>query len=54
MTSTLETAFWLAVIGMVGIFVFMVLFFLLIVGLDKLFPHTEAPKENNEDLMTEG
>ncbi len=48
MTSTLETAILLAAIGIIGIFVFMALFFFIIMGLERLFPHREEPKTVEE------
>lgn len=41
MTPTLETTLFIAVVGIAGIFIFMMLFYLMIVGLDKYLPHQE-------------
>ncbi len=45
MTSTIETTLWIAAIGITGIFVFMAIFYLLIIGLDKLLPFEEVKAE---------
>lgn len=42
MTPTIETTLLIAGIGITGIFVFMAIFYMLIVGLDKLLPFEEA------------
>ncbi len=44
MTSTIETTLLIAGIGITGIFVFMAIFYLLIVWLDKLLPYEEEAK----------
>lgn len=44
--STIETALLIAGIGIVGIFIFMAVFYLLILALDKLFPPEEENTEN--------
>jgi Na+-transporting methylmalonyl-CoA/oxaloacetate decarboxylase gamma subunit len=31
--------------GMVALFLFMFIFYLLIIGIDKVFPHKEEPKK---------
>ena len=50
MTPTVETTLLIAGIGMTGIFVFMAIFYLLIIGLDKLFPFEKTkPAEYNID-----
>ena len=41
MTPEIETSLLIAGISMAGIFVFMALFYLVIVGLDKLLPFQE-------------
>ena len=41
MTPTVETTLLIAAISMTGIFVFMAIFYLVIVGLDKLLPFEE-------------
>ncbi|MDD3788057.1 MAG: OadG-related small transporter subunit [Petrimonas sp.] len=41
MTETIDKALEIAGIGIVGVFVFMILFYLMILGLDKLFPYKE-------------
>lgn len=41
MTTTLQTALFIALVGIVGIFIFMFIFYLLIKGLDKWFPFEE-------------
>ncbi|MDO5665632.1 MAG: hypothetical protein Q4G63_10310 [Bacteroidia bacterium] len=42
MTPTIENTLLIAGIGIAGIFVFMAIFYLLIIGLDKLLPFEEA------------
>jgi len=42
MTPTIETSLLIAGISMAGIFLFMAIFYLLIIWLDKLFPFEEA------------
>lgn len=44
MTTTLQTALFIALVSFIGIFVFMAIFYLLIRGLDKWLPY----KENEE------
>ncbi|WP_418892501.1 OadG-related small transporter subunit [Limibacterium fermenti] len=44
MTLVLKQALEIAGLGIVGVFVFMALFYLLIRGLDKLLPHKEDDK----------
>lgn len=41
MTPTIQTSLFVAIIGIVGIFIFMFLFYLMIKGLDKLLPFEE-------------
>jgi hypothetical protein len=55
MTATVEKALLIAGIGMVGIFVFMALFYLLILALDRFLPfHEEMPAEElSEDSITD-
>lgn len=47
MTTTIQTSLFIALVGLVGIFIFMLIFFLLIKGLDKWFPNEEDKKKNN-------
>lgn len=47
MTPTVETALLIAVIGIVGIFIFMALFYLMIIALEKYLPYKEE-KVNTE------
>ncbi len=42
MTPTIETSLLIAGVSMAGIFVFMAIFYMLIIGLDKLLPFEEA------------
>lgn len=44
MTPTVETALIITGIGMVGIFIFMAVFYLLILALDKFLPNEEEGK----------
>ena len=55
MTPTVEKALLIAGIGMVGIFIFMALFFLLILALDRFLPYQEEKpsEELSEDTITE-
>jgi len=55
MTPTVEKALLIAGIGMVGIFIFMALFFLLILALDRFLPYQEEKQseELSEDSITE-
>jgi len=45
MTTTVQTTLLIAVIGIVGIFIFMALFYLLIIALDKYLPYQEKEPE---------
>ncbi len=45
MTTTLQTAIIIAILGIVGIFAFMAIFYLLIKGLDKWLPYEEEEQE---------
>jgi hypothetical protein len=51
MTATTEKALLITGIGMVGIFVFMALFYLLILALDRFLPYQE--EKQTEDLSEE-
>ncbi|MBK5194845.1 MAG: hypothetical protein JJE08_02265 [Proteiniphilum sp.] len=55
MTPTVEKTLLIAGIGMVGIFVFMTLFYLLIIALDRFLPYQEerATEELSEDSITD-
>jgi len=46
MTETLQTTLFLAIIGIIGIFIFMIIFYILIKLLDKWLPYE---KEKQED-----
>jgi hypothetical protein len=48
MTPTIETALFIALVGIVGIFIFMFIFFLMIKGLEKWFPF-EGNKQKDID-----
>lgn len=50
MTPTVQTTLLIALIGIVGIFIFMSLFYLLILALDKYLPYQE---EKPEEEVTE-
>ncbi|MDY9919787.1 MAG: hypothetical protein U2P89_13080 [Proteiniphilum sp.] len=41
MTPTIQTALFIAVVGLIGIFVFMSFFYLIILALDKYLPYQE-------------
>ncbi len=47
MTTTIQTSLFIALVGLVGIFIFMLIFFLLIKGLDKWFPNEEDKQKDN-------
>ena len=47
MNTSLQSSLLIAGIGMAGIFIFMAIFYLIIVWLDKLLPH-EIPLEMEE------
>lgn len=55
MTPTVQTALLIAGIAMTGIFIFMIIFYLLIMGLDKLLPFQEqkSVEERIEEEYTE-
>ena len=48
MTPIVQTTLLIAAISMVGIFVFMAVFYLLIVALDKIFPYKEDRNSTDE------
>ncbi|NLX65450.1 MAG: hypothetical protein GXZ19_01525 [Bacteroidales bacterium] len=48
MSPTVQTALLISGIGMIGIFIFMALFYLLILALDKLLPHKEEAKADEK------
>lgn len=50
MTTTLETALFLALVGIVGIFIFMSIFFLMIKGLEKWFPYKDSKQNDNDEI----
>ncbi|SEA18364.1 hypothetical protein SAMN05216331_12411 [Porphyromonadaceae bacterium KH3R12] len=41
MTPTIQTALFIAIVGIAGIFVFMSFFYLIILALDKYLPYQE-------------
>lgn len=41
MTSTIQTTLFIALVGIIGIFIFMSFFYLIILALDKYFPYQE-------------
>jgi hypothetical protein len=45
MTTTIQQAFFMAGVGIIGIFAFMTIFYLLIKALDRLLPYDEEEKE---------
>ncbi|WP_158602582.1 OadG-related small transporter subunit [Proteiniphilum sp. X52] len=45
MTPTTQTALFIAVVGVAGIFVFMSFFYLIILALDKYLPYQEEKPE---------
>lgn len=48
MTPTIQTALFIAVVGLVGIFVFMAFFYLIILALDKYLPFREEKPAEEE------
>ncbi len=48
MTTTIQQALFVAGVGIVGIFAFMTLFYLLIKALDKFFPYNEEEEMKEE------
>jgi hypothetical protein len=55
MTPTIENALLIAGIGMVGIFIFMAVFYLLILALDRFLPFQEVKPivEVSEESITD-
>ncbi|WP_294082616.1 hypothetical protein [Proteiniphilum sp. UBA5384] len=51
MTSTIQTTLFIATIGIVGIFIFMSFFYLIILALDKYLPYQE--EKPTEEFMEE-
>lgn len=49
MTPALETSLLIAAIGMAGIFIFMALFYLIILLLEKVLPHKETVEMKDID-----
>lgn len=47
MSITLQHTLFIAVTGIIGIFAFMTIFYLLIIALDKLFPYKEEEEKAN-------
>ncbi len=47
MSTTIEAALFIALIGIVGIFIFMFIFFLMIKGLEKWFPYEDDKQNDN-------
>jgi hypothetical protein len=45
MTTNIQLALFVASVGIVGIFAFMTIFYLLIKALDKLLPYNEEEEE---------
>ncbi len=45
MSSTIITALEISGIGLLGVFLFMTIFYLVLIGIDKLFPYEKKPKE---------
>lgn len=45
MTTTLQQALFIAGVGIIGIFAFMAIFYLLIIALDKYLPYKEEEEE---------
>jgi len=55
MTQAIEKTLEIAGIGIIGVFIFMVIFYLLIRALDKFLPYKEevSTEENSVDIETE-
>jgi uncharacterized membrane protein YuzA (DUF378 family) len=50
MTPTIQTALFIALVGIAGIFIFMFIFYVMIKGLEKWFPfEEEKPKHDFVD-----
>lgn len=49
MTTTIQTALFIALVGIAGIFIFMFIFYLMIKGLDKWFPYEDEKRK--KDLL---
>ena len=47
MSADFYKALEISGIGIAGVFVFMTLFYFVIIGIDKLFPHKKRKKRNN-------
>jgi hypothetical protein len=50
-SSVLDKALEIAGIGMIGVFVFMTVFYLIILGLDKFFPYENKIRVGNQTLQ---
>ena len=46
MTEAMQNTLFIAGVGIAGIFIFMTVFYLLIVALDKHFPYNEEEEKN--------
>jgi hypothetical protein len=49
MTHTVEIALLIAAVGIVGIFIFMALFYLMIIALDKYLPYKEEKVDTESE-----
>ncbi|HKM01593.1 MAG TPA: OadG-related small transporter subunit [Sedimentibacter sp.] len=47
MTETIQISLFIALVGIVGIFIFMFIFFLMIKGLEKWFPYEDDKQKDN-------
>ncbi|MFY9117920.1 MAG: OadG-related small transporter subunit [Dysgonamonadaceae bacterium] len=50
MAQTLEKTLQIAGIGIIGVFVFMTLFYLLILAIDKIFPYKEEANAKEDSV----
>lgn len=50
MTPALQTALLIALVGIVGIFIFMLFFYLIILALDKYLPYREETQKEKTNI----
>jgi Na+-transporting methylmalonyl-CoA/oxaloacetate decarboxylase gamma subunit len=50
MSQTLEKTLQIAGIGIIGVFIFMTLFYLLILAIDKIFPYKEETNAKEDSV----
>ncbi|MDN5295992.1 OadG-related small transporter subunit [Seramator thermalis] len=52
-SSVLDKAFEIAGIGIIGVFVFMTVFYLIILGLDKFFPYEKQNSVGKSNIAVD-